>query len=263
MFSRLGHIEFDYYSQKFAICPPTFVKIPNENNWILAGSRDYKLIESIEEFFIKKNVKKIFNPNAPQCIKIENCKDEDFETFKENIKEEKDIYISRNFCSNVLQIVPTVQKLVKNLQSITEPQHSDFQYFNPKDMHFYDKRNRENDGLYKYKQYGYNDYFLKHNNLWYKIEYNYGKFYVCQEKKLIKYRKKEKTLYLDIRIRFPELIDRALTMCSGINPSVVSLEEIKTTKYIEYSKKEYLKYTNIDEQIADNVAKILNQKIGE
>ena len=39
MFSRLGHIEFDYNENKFSVCSPTVCMIPNTNKGILSGRR--------------------------------------------------------------------------------------------------------------------------------------------------------------------------------------------------------------------------------
>lgn len=243
MLSRLGHVEFDYSKAKFAICPATLVINSHSKRGILSGYRT-RHFENVAKNFIKL----IKNTNAPTCIQVEF---DNIENFKMKFPL---IRISNNFSNNLLHIVPTVNDYETKLQEIENPliNKNFVSFYNAKKYTFDTLRDQNlKNGLYEINYDDYNKvYYFFNNNKWYKIDKNYGKFLIHKyenNKNILIYNNKQQILYLNKYTRLPELIDRALTMCSGINPSLVD--------------KGY-EYVNIDITIAKLVAKILGQNLG-
>lgn len=243
MLSRLGHVEFDYNKAKFAVCPATLV-INHHSKWgILSGCRTRHFEKDAEKF-----VKLIKNKNAPTCIQVEFKNLENFKIKFPHIR------ISNNFSNNLLQIVPTVNDYETKLQEVENPliNKNFVSFYNAKKYTFDALKDQIlKSGLYEINYNDYNKvYYLFNDNKWYKIDKNYGKFLIHKyenDKNILVYDNKQQILYLNKYTRFPELIDRALTMCSGINPSLVD--------------KGY-EYVNIDITTAKLVAKILGQSLG-
>ena len=246
MFSRLGHIEFDYINSKFAVCPPTLVVIPNTQEGFIVGSRTKGLKILLKTY--SEKYKETDNSNAPKCIKI---KFEDLNYVKERFPQ---LRISENFSDNVLKIVPNITVIQKNLKEVKTPIRQTDKFikkYNPIKFNF-ENSNAHNltFGLYEEKNYGYNTYYLYDNQKWYEIDRNYGIFIVHNKEgknnKIMRY--EDSSLYIKLGIQLPELIDRALTMYSGFNPEIIDKERV---------------YVNIDIETARYVADILGQHLGE
>lgn len=239
MFSRLGHIEFDYTNRKFSVCPATLVVLSDKKQGVLSGYRTKKFVKDLDGLF---QIEVLPNNYAPNIIKIYFGDIDDFKNSFPKIK------ISEDFSDNLLNIVPTVKDIKANLQEFQRVPifgQSFVKYYNSKSFKFeFIKNDYIKDGLYEIDNSWYKDYYLRKNNKWYQIDMCYGKFLIhsYENKKTLRY--SNGALYLNSHLRFPELIDRALTMYSGKNPS--------------WEKSE-LKYDIINKNIANNVAKLLGQ----
>lgn len=244
MFSRLGHIEFDYVNSRFAVCPSTLVILSNGQEGILSGCRTKELKTKLND--ISENID---NNNAPKCIKI---KIDDLNDFKEKFS---NVRISENYSDKLLKIIPSITEIKNNLKEVRSPIKLSDNFisgYNSTEYKFNKKINVYNlkFGLYEEKNYGYNTYYLYDNQKWYEIDRNYGIFIVHNKEKknnkIMRY--KDNSLYIRLGIQFPELIDRALTMYNGLNPKIIDNERV---------------YDNISIESAKRVANILGQILGE
>ncbi len=236
IFSRLSHIEFDYTNRIFSVCPPTI--LINKNIGILSGYRTKGLLSNIKD---KYKIEIIDNYNAPKLIKVEINDIEKFQNEFPNIR------ISKDFSQSVLDIIPNITQIEKNLPPteyplmITQP---NINFYNTKSCRFEQiKFNSPLNGLYRALFPGNNEYYFFKDNNWYEISKDYGIFMAhkyAQTKNLIQY--DNNSFKILLYIQFPELIDRALTMLSGMNPHI---------------KNNYTIYENIDYKIAEKVTKLL------
>lgn len=240
MFSRLGHIEFDYIENKFSVCPTTVCILPNTNKGILAGMRTKDILNYIEQFY---HISVTDNNFAPKCLTINIP---DINTFRINLPQ---IRISQNFTKNLLHLLPGLDDIEKTLVKLDHsPISASFptRLYNIYKHSFEDYKpiNFYKDGLYEIKYYSNRQYYLYRNKKWHKIEKEYGKFLLEKDEILLKYSSNQ--LLLKSYMRFPELLDRALVMNSGVNP-------IKTSGYIVYD--------NIDIATAQKVSSLLDQNL--
>lgn len=246
VFSRLGHIEFSFKNRgEYSVCPATICINKDGSEGILSGYRTKEFISFIKD---KYEVIEIENYNAPKIliIKLKNGLD-DFKKWFPQIR------ISKNFPEKVLNIMPTIEEVISNLDKMDS--ELEFSQSNVRLYKFNDKNNyiekinsnKKADGLYERSNICNKDYFLCLNNNWYKIDKNWGIFYVnnLANKRIVQYR--DNKIIINKYINFPELLDRALTMLSGKNP-VITNNKSKI-------------YENVDLNFAQKIAHIMGQKL--
>lgn len=240
MFSRLSHIEFDYTTRKFSVCPPTI--LISNNIGILSGYRTQDFVAKISK---KYNIKIIDNNQAPKLITININNTDQFIVDFPNVR------ISRNFSSKFINIIPEISQVEKALLALEQPLP-----FTQPNINFYNIKNykfekieflKPSEGLYCELFPGNNQYFFYKNENWFNINKEYGIFMahkLANNQNLFKY--SINRLGVIKYIQPPELIDRALTMLSGQNP---------------YTKNNYIIYENVSYAIAKKIATILGQKL--
>lgn len=240
MFSRLGHIEFDYNENKFSVCSPTVCMIPNTNKGILSGRRTKNLLNDIKKFY---EISETNNYDAPKCLVI-NVSDINY--FKMNLPH---LRISQDFTKNLLKLLPSLDDIENNLIKLDYSPISDsfptrLYDLNSHKFLNYNSKIFYKDGLYEIKYYSNRQYFIYKNKQWYQIEKEYGKFLLEKKQNLFKY--SENKLKLKNYMRLPELMDRCMTMRSGQNPQNLNGDLI---------------YDNIDITTAKKVSNLLDQKL--
>lgn len=241
MFSRLGHIEFDYINNKYSVCPPTLVVLPNKEQCILCGSRTKIFKNKILPYLIEED-----NYLAPKCWKINTENIED-------IKQKVELRISENFTQNMLSIVPTVENIIKTeeTESPIRLNINPIKKYNPTNYRYETINNFDNleTGLYERKNiYNYTYFYLDETKNWHSIDKYYGQYLMQKNNnKILTYDESTSSLFVNASMPLPELIDRALTMLSGKNPELVGYE---------------YKYDNINLDINNKIEKILGQLIG-
>lgn len=239
IFSRLSHIEFDYTNRIFSVCPPTLLM--NKDIGILSGYRTKDLLRNIKD---KHKIEIIDNYYAPKLIKVEI---DDIDKFQ---NEFPNIRISKDFSQRVLDIIPNIEQIEKEISPTEYPliiSQPNINFYNTKSYRFEQTEfNTPLNGLYRALFPGNNKYYFFKDNNWYEITKDYGFFMAhkyAQTKNLIQY--DNNSFKILLYVQFPELIDRALTMLSGINPHV---------------KNNYTIYENIDYKTSEKIIKLL--KVG-
>ena len=257
MFTRLGHLEFDFDKRTYAVVHPTLLVNPNSEYGILCGYRNKDFINSIKE---KYEVLEENNVDAPKLIKVKYLNKSNFQSDFPNV------LISENFSMESLYLCDKFYN-IENFYNETLKNKQDNYFFlrnNPL-CKYYDinrlhsfiniKHINTQIGLYELSNYSHNKYYLIENDLCYNIQNNdkqMGIFlihYILKKKNLIQYSPEKKTLYIPIYIYFPKLIDKCLTSLTGKNSIIVQ------NKY----NIKLRKYENIDSMYATAVAKILQQ----
>lgn len=258
MFSRLGHIEFNFSKESgnsWSITPPFINLIPNSQTGILSGSRTKTFLGSLREYCGKNKIDYILEENfeAPNCIKLNFKNENAIETFKN--ENDLNIQISNNLPYKILYLFENIENTIKNLRPLEDfNNHEDYElkmFNNTKKYGFDDVPTGKNcqNGFYERNLYGNGEYYLRLNKNWYSVEKNIGKFiyfYLNNVKNLIKY--ETKSLKIIKYLHFPELIDRALTNCSGYNSKIIE---------------GYRTYENIDLNFAINITAKLGQELGK
>lgn len=221
-FSRLGHIEFKFKDKrKFSICPAAISLFGNSYKGVLCGYRTKEQLEILKFYCEQNNLNfdEIDNYKAPTTIIIDFKNEQNLLTFEEKFA--LGIKIVKNFSQNLLDLIPSINEYVKSLSPHDgEPARerydlNSFNHIKIKDSYTKPQENilYSNDGYIK-------KYYLYKNNIWFEIDKSYAIFYILkQEKNLQKYIDfKDNKINLIKYIQFPELIDRALTLQSGLNP---------------------------------------------
>lgn len=236
MFSRLSHIEFDYTNRTFSVCKPTI--LISNNIGILSG---YRTKDFLMEIANKYKINDMANQNAPKLIKVEI---NDIDKFQ---SEFPDIRVSKDFSQKVLNIIPNIEQIENEMSPVEYPliiSQPNINVYNTKNYRFEQiKFSTPLNGLYRALFPGNNEYYFFKNNNWYKISKDYGIFIAhkyAQSENLIQY--DNNCFKILLYVQLPELIDRALTMLSGMNPHV---------------KNNYYIYENIDYKTAEKVTRLL------
>lgn len=246
MFSRLGHIEFIFEPKpQFCINKPALGMIPNSNEAILCGYRTPKFFEKLC-YICKQNdiiVKEYENNNAPKLIILNFEKD-----YQQSIIN-KHIPIIHKFSQKVINFIPSVEEYYENLNPLENFrfQNYDLQIYNTEMKKFinFGKSQVPKEGLYRMRTYEKDRFFIYFSDKWFETDKSYGickVFEIKRKNNLFNY--KDNCLYINEYITLPELADRAISLCSGINPKI---------------KNEYRIYKNIPYE----VAKITASKLGQ
>lgn len=257
MFTRLGHIEFDFEKRKYAVVPPTLL-INNKSEYgILCGYRNRDFINKIK---CKYKVIEEDNIDAPKIVKIKYIGINEFISDFASIRVSEDFSIKSLFlCNELYNIDKFYEETCKNVQD------KNFYILNYPNCKYYDidvyksfknpKQQNIEIGLFELSAYDKNKYYLKLNDMWYNIPNNdkqMGIFlihYILNKRNLIKYSEEKKELYVSEYIYFPKLIDKCLTSLTGRNPKI--------------NKMKLRRYENIEPLYANKIAKILQQDLKE
>lgn len=223
MLSSLGHIEFLFNDneQVYSITPPGIALFNNSFRGILCGYRTRELLEILKEECKKYSlfIEEIAQYSAPKAIFINFKNQQNLNCFLE--KTSLNLYVTKSFSYRLLKHLPTIETVLNNIQEntfnleINAPNVFLYDIFQKKKI---PAKNRgiKDYNLYERQFYNKYEYFIFLNDNFYKIDKNYGECitYSQLNKKYLKY--KNNKLEVSV-VNLPELIDRALTLSSGLN----------------------------------------------
>ncbi len=244
-FSRLGHIEFKFKDKaEFSICPPAISLFENGYKGVLCGYRTKEQLELLKIYCERNNLNfyELDNYKAPKNIIIDFKNEKNIAIFEE--KSAFNIKIVKNFSENILTLIPSIDEYVKNLSPYDgKPARerydlNSFKCIKIKDSYAKPQENilYSNDGYIK-------KYYLTRNNNWLEIDKDYGIFYILKQEKFLKnyINFNNNKINLKKNIQFPELIDRTLTLQSGLNPKIENDWRIYDKIDLKFAKKIFLK----------------------
>lgn len=232
MLSSLGHVEFMFGEKSYySICPPAIALFNNAFSGVLCGYRTPEFLESLKmkckEFNVDFTEKEM--RNSPKVIIIDFKNQDTLNKFTSKY-DQNFISISPNFSLTLMSRIPSINDIVDNLQPIKfDRDEYDVKIFN---------RNYRNDSfsfvnargigecdwsVYEVPYLSHKEYILYGNdNKYYKTDKSIAlcKYFSENYNKVCYYSYNNKALILK-NSRYsnyiPELIDRALTLSSGLN----------------------------------------------
>lgn len=251
MLSSLGHVEFLFNDseQIYSVAPAGIVLLDNTFKGVLCGYRTEELLETLKNEcrkYVLTYEEKIQN-TAPKAVYINFKNRKNIDYFLEQTS--LDLYITKNFTTRLLKSLPSIANVLNDTISCENVKLD----INAPNVYLYDgfhnkpilAKGRGVTDFYLYERRFYNkrDYFLSYNNNFYKIDKHYGLCIVCSKlnKKFLQYHNNK--LYIS-SVGVPELIDRALTLSSGLNRT--------TSQFNQYTY----------DKIHSNIAKLVSQKTG-
>ncbi len=251
MLSSLGHVEFLFKDdeQIYSVAPSGIALINNSFKGVLCGFRTARLVENLKkeceqnDIFVKVKAQE----NAPDAIFIYFGNEEKLNSFLE--KSSLNLYVTKNFSYRLLKSLPDIDTILNDIKKekfsvdITALNVFSYDVFQGK-KRLVKNRITKDYNLYQRQFFNKSEHFLFLGDDFYKIDKNYGECitYSKSALKLLKYQNDK--LQVNI-VNLPELIDRALTLSSGLNRK---------------SSYPYAKY--IYDNISLDIAKLVSEKTG-
>ena len=250
MLSSLGHVEFlfDDKEHSYVVAPSGICLLNNSFIGVLCGYRTkdflYELEKELRTFNIEYEEQKQIS--APTAIFINFKNYDKIDDFAQN--NTLGLYITKNFTNKLLKNLPSTNQIL--MCAMQNKISLDLNASNVYYLDSYIKKMIPAKGrgighlkLFEQRYYDRNKYYISYEGECYQIDKNYAYclIYANSNKKYLKY--KNNKLYVK-KIKMPELIDRALTLSSGLN-------------------KEYLNYDNyFYDNINLDTARMVAQKTG-
>lgn len=242
---RLGHVEFRRrdFPESWRVVPPTIAASSGERRGILCGARTDELVVGIQTAF--KGVQITTQAECPDRIEIE-LKD-DFERVAALMK----VFVQRDATESLLAAIPSIAD--REWRTATElPFGNDgpVSRFMPETLEWVtssagDARGASL-GLFRWQVPFDLHYYLKYKLVCYRVPVQVGKYILLWQKgrRVLSFNESLQSLAVPVSCRPPLLVDRALTLRTGLLPAI---------------QQGSILYHNITESIAIVTAAILNQ----
>ena len=250
-FERLGHAEFfrHDFPNGWRVVPPTLVSVSDRSKAIgfLCGARTDELISEVSGFSAELQVERTRQSNCPDRIQIVGGNQE----VLRQLAESTGLYFQQNASLMLLTALPTVDDYQLR-RPIELPFGSDWDVsrYSASDLSWkaVTVQNARNSrfGLFRVNVRFRRQYYLKLGEESYEVPVQVGKYIILKKARrhVLSYHPKNKLLVMPVSCRPPRLVDRALTLCSGLVPDLES---------------GCLHYQNINREIAIAVSGLLRQ----
>lgn len=267
MLSRLAHCEFFFQNNKskFVITPPVICMFNGTHKGVLCGKRTSDMTLELEKICAKSGCEYIENENinAPKAIFVDFHNQNNqtkFQKLLNNAQYISDLKIQENFSEIILTNIPKVSDLAEEVTQGNLDEYKDFDEQLTEGQQIFDcnisdcikfgfiqrqKKHVVSDwGVIKDNQNRYSpSYYIKYDKKYYAIDKYYGmllNLYNSNHIPLLTWQD-DKLVKKKSWLKFPELIERVLTLQSGYN--------------VETTKTEII-YSNIDTKTADLISKV-------
>jgi len=224
---RLGHAEFfrKGFQNGWRVVPPTLACLSNNSEAVgtLCGARTGKLLEHVENADSTLRTTFSIQQGCPDRIQIIAKYESQLQNFADSVG----LYFQPDAVRMLLSAVPPVDNL--QLRTPTElPFGTDWDVnrFSARKLQWVSASSGEAAsaffGLYRfYVRFQYH-YYLCLRKKAYKIPVQVGKYIVLRKKRrhVLSYDEDKQILSMPVSCRPPPLIDRALTLCTGLIPDV-------------------------------------------
>ena len=219
--SALGHVEFLFNGDKqiFKAAPPVISILPNDTKGVLCGYRTQEFLKELKKYCNDKglNYSEEKNYKAPQVIFIDFKSQNNINDIKLS---ETDVKVVTDFSKKLLYVYPTINDVVVNIMKKSVPLDD------VGSVKYYDEYNNKFEGFCKdycvceTTNCGLPKYYIYRNEIneeYFEVD-KYTAIinqYRIYRQKIFKLKdNKLKVYYIE---GLPDLIDRALTLASGIN----------------------------------------------
>ncbi len=248
---RLGHTEFfrKDFNNGWRVVPPVLVCASNQSEavGILCGARTDQLLGRIGDSSSDLRITETSQKECPDRISI--IADDQQQLL--SVAESVGLHFQPEASRTLLAAVPAIDDL--QLRTPAElPFGADWEVkrFSPKTLGWTsataDEARSASFGLFRFQLPFRPQYYLRLRRKEYTIPVQVGKYIVLRKHRcrVLSYDADKQTLLVPVSCRPPLLIDRALTLCSGLIPRV---------------EKGHLKYWNISKEFALKTAALLKE----
>ena len=225
---RLGHAEFfcREFPNGWRVAPPTIVAMPmcEETRGFLCGARTNKLIMDLRQLIGEDNVLVTSQEECPDRIALATS------TLSElsDVATKAQLFYQEEGIGRLLTALPPVDNIqMRNKSELpfgTDWQVSRFSASNLAwvDSSIDEARDRVF-GLFRIHVRFRPEYFIKLRGRSYKLPVQVGKYIVLKHahRKILHYDYGRRVLSMPVSCRPPLLLDRALTLCTGLIPKIV------------------------------------------
>ena len=241
----LGHLEYDPAILDWVyIAPAVLVETTTPNQYVLAGSRTPDLISRIEQITLSYGGKfhRIRDVDAASTIVLPDLN-------KASIKEIEacGVHICGEFSKKLSCILPNLR--LNSFEPDESMLSTPIEKFNISTYEYKSKPSDISEGLFRVLIHGRYTHFLKLNNIQRIVPPEWGSWLLLRafrKSKLIYYKKEQNILQVKFPLTLPLLANRCAVLCSGRIPTLRS---------------GFYCYRNVPIEIADNIAKSLNQTL--
>lgn len=243
--ASVGHLEYDPAILDWVyVAPAVLVETATPNQYALVGSRTPDLISKIEKTALSKGGKfcRIQDVDAPTTILLDDLTEASIQEI-EGMK----IHISREFSKKLSCILPNLQ--IDSFESDKSMLNTPIEKFDIDTLKYQGNPSDISNGLFRILNYGRYTHFLKLNNIQRKVPKEWGEWLILRafrKSRLIYYKKEQNILQVKFPLTLPLLANRCAVLCSGRIPTLNS---------------GFYCYRNVPIEIADNIAKSLNQQL--
>ena len=226
---RLGHAEFFHQdgSSGWRVVPPTVIRIPGQKDTqgILCGARTDQLLSRLRRVWGDERLAHQSQRGCPDRIMIKTSSPQELSEFACS----ENLIFNEDAIERLLMATPPVDDLQLRMPSEL-PFGDDWQVsqFSTRNLSWiessiHDARNYRA-GLFRIRVRFRSEYFLKLGEDSFKLPVQVGKYLVLKRAhcKVLQYNYHARTLSMPVTCRPPLLLDRALTLCSGLIPELVS-----------------------------------------
>lgn len=241
----LGHLEYDPAILDWVyVAPATLVEIAAANQYVLVGSRTPDSISKIEKTVLSKGGKccRIQEVGAPTTILLNDLTEASIHEI-EGMK----VHISREFSKKLSWILPNLQ--IDSFESNKSMLDTPIEKFDVDTLKYKGNPSDISNGLFRILNSGRYTHFLKMNNIQRKVPKEWGEWLILRafrKTKLIRYKEEQQILQVKSPLTLPLLANRCAVFCYGRVP---------------IRKNGFYCYSNVPNEIADNIAKSLNQTL--
>lgn len=241
--AQLGHLDYDPENlDRVVIAPAVLVETAVEDLYVLVGSRTSDFLFEIKKVVLSTGGKldRIPEIYAPTTILLRELTESSLEAI-----ESLGVEISLAFSAKLSSVLQSPQfDCFRAVESLHDVQLEKLSI----DTLKYGKSPQiSEEGLYRFLRYGRYVHVLKFGHNLREVPCEWGEWFVLRESRgLIRYDKKNRTLWVKERLTMPLLADRCATLCSGRPPQ---------------KKSGFFCYPDVPIGITDRLAKSLYQRL--
>ncbi len=245
--ASVGHLEYDPAILDWVyVAPPVLVETATPNQYVLAGSRTPDFISKIEKTALS-NGGKLHRIQEVVPVTTIVLRDLNEASIKEI--EGCGVHISIKFSKKLSCILPNLRlnSFAPDESMLSTP----IEKFNIETLKYENNSSNISEGLFRIMNHGRYTHFLKLNNIQRIVPPEWGAWLILRafrKSKLIYYKKEQNILQVKFPLTLPLLANRCAVLCSGHIPTL---------------KNGFYCYRNVPIEIADNIAKSLNQQLEE
>ncbi len=248
---RLGHAEFfrKDFKNGWRVVPPVLACASNQPEavGILCGARTDQLLARIEDASTDLRITATNQKECPDRISIIANDQRQLQSVAESVG----LHFQPEAARMLLAAVPPIDDL-QLLTPAELPFGADWEVkrFSPKTLGWAsataDEARSASFGLFRFQMAFRPQYYLRSRRKEYTIPVQVGKYIVLRKhrRRVVSYNADKQTFLVPVSCRPPLLVDRALTLCSGLIPRV---------------EKRHLKYQNVSKAIALKTAALLKE----